>query len=278
MSRGSLKLAVAIGLLANLLRAETPDGNEIMRRVAENLARGEQARAAYVFDQDVFVRLLRANGKLAREENRKYVVTPSAQGGSREIVSVAGTIVNGRNRVEYTKAGYRTKDTDIDGALVDSLAREVMWRKDAIGPISFLFPLSPEHLSRYTFHYEGEERYRDYDAFRLSWRSAKGQDDEWEGEALIERNEFQPIQLTVHWTGKIPRGVTIGLGTDVRQVGAKITYERFEKNVWFPVTFGGEMKLRVLFLYARTIAFRAASSGFRKTDVKSSIEFDQDAH
>ena len=34
------------------------------------------------------------------------------------------------------------------------------------------------------------------------------------------------------------------------------------------------MKFRVLFLYARTIAFSAANSGFRKTDVRSSIDFE----
>jgi hypothetical protein len=33
------------------------------------------------------------------------------------------------------------------------------------------------------------------------------------------------------------------------------------------------MKLRVLFLYARTIAFSATNRDFRKADVQSSIEF-----
>jgi hypothetical protein len=33
------------------------------------------------------------------------------------------------------------------------------------------------------------------------------------------------------------------------------------------------MKVRVLFLYARTIAFSAANRDFRKADVQSSIEF-----
>jgi len=33
------------------------------------------------------------------------------------------------------------------------------------------------------------------------------------------------------------------------------------------------MKLRVLFLYARTIAFSAGNRDFRKADVQSSIDF-----
>jgi hypothetical protein len=72
---------------------------------------------------------------------------------------------------------------------------------------------------------------------------------------------------------KVPTAVTIGLGTSVKQIGAKITYKRFDKDVWFPVLCGGEMKLRVLFLYARTIAFSAANRDFRKADVQTSIQF-----
>ena len=79
--------------------------------------------------------------------------------------------------------------------------------------------------------------------------------------------------VTSAWTGKVPTAVTIALGTNVKQIGAKITYKRFDKDVWFPVQTGGEMKLQVLFLYARTIAFSATNRDFRKADVQSSIEF-----
>ena len=59
----------------------------------------------------------------------------------------------------------------------------------------------------------------------------------------------------------------------MQQVGARITYQRFDKNVWFPVVAGGEMKVRVLFLYARTIAFSAKNSNFHKADVTTSIQY-----
>jgi hypothetical protein len=55
-----------------------------------------------------------------------------------------------------------------------------------------------------------------------------------------------------------------------------MTFQRFDKNVWFPISSGGELKLRVLFLYARTIAFSSTNSGFRKADVQSSVEVDND--
>ena len=80
------------------------------------------------------------------------------------------------------------------------------------------------------------------------------------------------MPVTTAWTGKVPAAVTIGLGTNVKRIGAKITYKRFDKDVRFPVVGGGEMKRRVPFFYARTIAFNGTDRNFRKTDVRSSIE------
>ncbi len=257
-------------LIGASLAAQTPDAGEIMRRVAENVDRAQSARLAWVYDQDIFVRLKRANGKLAREESRQYTVAPTEKGAQRKLVKVEGKILDGRKEVSYTQAGYRQKDADIDGALVDTFAREIMWRRNTMGVMAYWFPLESKNLWRYVFKLEGEERYHDYDVYRITFRS---KEDEWEGEALIERNEFQPVLITSAWTGKVPTAVTIGLGTNVKQIGAKITYKRFAKDVWFPVQTGGEMKLRVLFLYARTIAFSATNRDFRKADVQSSIEF-----
>jgi hypothetical protein len=251
------------------LPAETPEAAEIMRRVAENLDRAQAARAAWVYDQDIFVRLKRANGKLAREESRRYIVAPGEKGTQRKLVNVEGKILDGKKESLYTEAGYRTKDADIDGALVDSFAREILWRQGGIPNTSWR-PFESKELDKYSFKLEGEEHYRDYDVYKISFR----EEGEWEGEALIERNEYQPVLVTSAWTGRVPAAVIVGLGTNVKQIGAKITYQRFDKDVWFPVECGGELKLRVLFLYARTIAFSAKNSGFRKTDVQSSIEFD----
>ena len=147
-----------------------------------------------------------------------------------------------------------------------------MWRRDSLGGMVYKFPLESRKLERYAFKYEGEERYRGYDVYRITFRE---KEDDWEGEALIERNEFQPVLVTSAWTGKVPTAVTIALGTNVKHIGAKITYKRFDKDIWFPVQTGGEMKLRVLFLYARTIAFSATNRDFRKADVQSSIEFSE---
>jgi hypothetical protein len=256
--------------VAASLSAQTPNAAEIMRRVSENVGRAEAARAAWVYDQDVFVRLKRANGKLAREESRQYTVAPAEKGADRKLLKVEGKILEGKKEVAYTEAGYRQKDADIDGALVDTFAREIMWRRNCVGPMVYRVPLDQDNLEKYAFKFEGEERYHDYDVYRITFRE---KEDAWEGEVLVERNEYQPVLVTSAWTGKVPTAVTVGLGTNIKQIGAKTTYKRFDKGVWFPVQTGGEMKLRVLFLYARTIAFSAANRDFRKTDVQSNIEF-----
>jgi hypothetical protein len=268
-------LILTASLLATDVPAEphaAPDAPEIMRRVAENQDRAMAARASWVFDQNVFVRLQRPGGKLAREETRKYVVVPTEKGARRKIVSVEGKILAGKKETTYDTAGFRTKDTDIDGALVDSFAREVMWH-ERIGPMDFWFPLTTKLQAKYDFKLEGEEKYQGYHAYRISYHEKGG---DWRGEALIEKNEFQPILMTSEWASKVPLAVTIALGTNIKQVGAKITYQRFDKDIWFPVTGGGEMKVRVLFFYDRTIAFRSTDSDFRKTDVQSSIKFESD--
>jgi hypothetical protein len=266
-------------MLVPVLPGQTLSAEDIMCRVAENQHRAQAARNTFVYDMNVFVRLKRANGKLAREESRDYVVAPTAKGAQRKLIRLEGKILEGRTEIPYTEAHYEHKKADVDAGITDSFARSIMWRKHSMGVWVDWFPLSGEQQSRYEFKLEGEERYRDSDVYRISFQELKNEDDDdcWSGEALIDRKEFQPVLISTHWSCKIPRPVTIMLGISVSQMGAKVTYQRFDKDIWFPTVCGGEMKVRVLFLYARTIAFSAKNSGFRKTDVQTSINFEDEA-
>jgi hypothetical protein len=259
-----------------MLPGETPSPEEIMCRVAENQERAQQAREAYVYDMNVFVRLKRSNGKAAREESRDYVIAPSAKGSHRKLLRLQGKVFDGGKEIPYTTARFEHKKVDVDGSLTDTFARDVMWRRSEIGPMLDWFPLTRQRQKKYAFTFVGEERYREFDVYKVAFHEEReeGEGKCWSGEALIEKNEFQPVLVTTHWECKVPAAVTIMLGTTVSQVGAKITYQRLDKDIWFPVTCGGELKLRVLFLYARTIAFSARSKDFRKADVQSSVEFD----
>ncbi|MDE3196095.1 MAG: hypothetical protein KGN84_07120 [Acidobacteriota bacterium] len=264
-------------LLLPLLMLNAPSASEIMSRVAENQARAQTARTKFVYDMNVFVRLKRANGKLAREESRDYVVVPEEKGSKRKLTKLEGKVLEGKKETPYTEEGYRVKNVDIDGEIVDSFAKDVMWNKGDFGPMVDWFPLTPNEVSRYTFTLAGEEKYRDYDVYKIDFVEHDEDDSCWRGEALIEKNEFQPVLVTAEWACRIPLAVKALLGTNVSEIGAKITYRKFDDGVWFPVNCGGELKLRVLFLYARTIAFTAQNSGFRKADVQTNVTFDKTA-
>jgi hypothetical protein len=265
-------------LVLPLIALGAPSSDEIMTRVAENQERAKSARAAYVYDMNVFVRLKRANGKPAREESRDYIVAPTEKSAKRKLIKVEGKVFEGKKEWTYSEPGYRTKNMDIDGALTNSFAHEVMWSGNhEFGPMVGWFPLTNSEKSKYSFTFRGEEHYRDLDVYKIEFveNQAKEQDECWRGEALIEKNEFQPVVITAEWGCKIPTAVKVLLGINVEHIGAKISYQRFDKDVWFPITCGGELKLRVFFGYARTIAFTARNSDFRKADVQSTVTFEE---
>jgi hypothetical protein len=150
-------------LLPLLILAQTPTADEIMSHVAENQERAKAARTRYVYDSNVLVRLKRANGKLAREESRDYVVAPTEKGAQRKLIRVEGKVLEGKKEIAYEDAKFRTKSIDIDGEITDSFAGDVMWSKDEFGPMVDWFPLAGSEKSKFSFQLEGEEKYREYE-------------------------------------------------------------------------------------------------------------------
>jgi len=95
----------------------------------------------------------------------------------------------------------------------------------------------------------------------------------WAGEALIDPKEYQPVLVTTWLAKSIPMAVQILLGTNIKHLGFKVAYQKFDEGLWFPVTYGGEFYVRGLFLYKRTIAMSVVNSGFQKADVSSVVSF-----
>jgi hypothetical protein len=102
------------------------------------------------------------------------------------LVKVEGKILEGKKEVAYSEAGYRQKDVDIDGAIVDSLAREIMWRQNSMGLMAYWGPLESKNLEKYAYKLEGEERHHDYDVYRITFRE---KEDKWEGEGSHCRHD-----------------------------------------------------------------------------------------
>jgi len=95
----------------------------------------------------------------------------------------------------------------------------------------------------------------------------------WAGEALIDIHEYQPVLITTWLAKGVPIAVQILLGTNLKHLGFKVSYRKFDEGLWFPVSYGGEFQVRAVFLYKRTIALSVTNSGFQKADVTSTVSF-----
>lgn len=270
---------VVLALLPALALAQTAE--EIMARVADNQTRAEAARAGFIYRQDVLVRLKRADGKLAREEDREYTVTPEPDGVKRDMVHFSGKYGVGGKEFPISEPGEHYRDKDIDADLTKSLANNFgSDEKSRDGINQDLFPLTGKKQKSYVFRLAGRETYHGREVFRITFepQPKKTLDDDdyvpWAGEALIDKADLTPVLITTHLAHGIPVLVKTLLGTNIQQIGFKVTYGKFDDNLWFPVNYSGEMKVRLLFMYARTISLGMVNSGFQKADVKSSITFE----
>ena len=97
----------------------------------------------------------------------------------------------------------------------------------------------------------------------------------WKGEALIDAEEMQPVRIVTDLAFKMPWGIKVFLGTNLRQTGFAVTYTRVAPGIWFPATYGTEFKLDLLFGYHRVITMAMDSSDFRKTTADTKVTFAQ---
>ena len=243
-----------------------------MRHVAANQERAAAARSAWVYEQSVLVRMKRSNGKLAREEQREFVVIPKANGFERELKRFRGRTERNGSLVEYFDPNYGHKEIDIDGELAREMAEDFSgdsMSKDGVG--RDLFPLTGKEQEKYTFSLHGTETYRDREVYRV--RFAPRREGTWAGEALIDAREFQPVLVTTALGRGIPLAVKTLLGTDIKHLGFKITYQKVAESLWFPASWGGEFCVRGVFFYKRRISISVANRGFQRAEIKSTVSF-----
>jgi hypothetical protein len=253
--------------------AASQDVLTIMERVAANQDRAQAERAAYVYHQQVQVRLHRGAQRLAREEIREYVALPGPKSTSKQLVAFSGKYERGGEYLYYSKPGFTYKEVDIDGELAGELGDEFSNggnSRDSLA--SWLFPLNTSQMRKYRFTLEGRENYRGRDVYRIAFQP--GGDAVWSGEVLVDAAELQPVLIATRQAKRVPVWARMVFGTNVRHLGFKVTYQRFGDGAWFPVSYGGEFELRALFAYRRKISIAVRNSGFRKADVRSDIEYD----
>ena len=259
---------------------ERPTVEQIMQEVAANQDRAQHLRREFVYRQNVIVRLTRGSKKLVREELREFQVIPTPEESEKTLVRLQGKYEKDGKMLEYDQLGFRPKSLDLDGELIDSFAEEFTGDKKSRDGISrAFFPLTSHKQNKYHFHLKGEEMYRGRPVYRIVFEPA-GQgweefgDAPWAGELLVDQAEHQPIVITTRLAKNLPVAVKVLLGTNIQQLGFKITYEKFDEDVWFPVSYGGEFMLKVVFFYKRNIAVAVKNSDFQRTVVSTRLTFD----
>ncbi|MDQ2777910.1 MAG: hypothetical protein M3Y57_23795 [Acidobacteriota bacterium] len=270
----SLLFVGALGV-CNIFAVESPPGisaAEIMKKVAENQDREQKERVSFIYEESVRVATRRSNGKLAREELTNSLVTPTPHGIEKKRESIKGRYWYKGRYIDFGGDPVPNSDT-LDGGLTSSFRDGLTngTSKDGIG--KHLFPLTSDEQKDLKFELAGEETVSGRKAFHIRFAPKDKADFAWAGEAFIDKDEFQPIWVYTHLSRRIPFLVRDLLGTDVPGLGFNTRYARIDKDVWFPVSFGTEFRLRAVFFINRTITVSIENKNFRRAVVDSQVHY-----
>jgi hypothetical protein len=288
----TLRFGLVLFCCVASLLGKTPSADEIMQRVAANQDSAEELRSAYVYHQKVRVRSLDSKGKVRHEETSEYTVAPGPNGTKKELTARAGRYLQKGKYVTYqhrdTKCGENiftcpeeNPHDNIDMALVRDLGDQLTNdAKTKDGLADGMFPLTSDEIKKYTFRLKGEETRQNVRAYRIAFQpkpadeiAIDSEEGPWVGEALVSAEEFQPIEVVTRLAQKVPLAVKILLGTNLHGLGFTVRYQKVDGSTWFPVSYGTEFSVRVLFGWARTLTLALDNSGFQKADVNSTIRF-----
>ncbi|MDQ2841568.1 MAG: hypothetical protein M3Y72_11130 [Acidobacteriota bacterium] len=240
---------------------------EIMKRVAENQDREQNARTQFVYEENVHRTMRRKDGKLLREEYRTFSVTPGVKGTEKKLQSVKGRYWKKGHYVAFKgepvpEPGLFSITFDDDG---DSQTKD--------GVDKDLFPLTSDEQKNYEFELAGERVFEGRPAYRIQFRPPNRKDYGWTGEALIDKEELQPVSVYTRLSRRLPLAVRTALGTDVPGLGFTVSYTRLDKDLWFPSSYGTEFGVHALFLFNRTFTESLENKNFRRASVESRVKF-----
>jgi hypothetical protein len=275
-------------MAAQTAESTTPTADEIMARVATNQDRTEAARMRYIYQQHIRMVSRKPGGKVMCEEVTDSRVSPKQKESQQQLLTLDGRYWQKGRYVHYTTLQehdaseardggskdepkgkeVKTEKEDLDGLdidLVENLRKNLADDKSKDGLGKGLFPLTTEQQAQYLFKLEGRQTMNGREVYRLSFRPKDKNDFDWKGEAFIDTQEFEPVVVYTEMSRKIPLAVRTLLGTNLPGLGFSVTYDRQPDGVWFPVSFGTEFRMRVLFFIARDISMALANTHFEKT-------------
>ncbi len=277
--------------------AQTPPTAEtIMARVAANQDRSEAERAHFVYLQHA--RVSSRKGKTVRcEEITDVRVTPTPTGSHQSLLKLSGRLLVKHQYVLYDKLPPRhstysgppddshpeankdnlqvTINSDDEGSmdrdLVEGMRSNLTDNKSKDGIGKGLFPLTSAMQADYNYHLIATKHLNGREVFHLTFEPKDKEDYGWRGDAYIDTAAFQPVLVRTTMSRKIPFAVRTLLGTSLPGLGFTVIYAPTAESVWFPISFGTEFKLHVLFFLNREITLSAENRDFEKTHVISTI-------
>lgn len=256
---------------AGALGQQALTADEIMARVAANQDKAIELRSHYVYKQHTHTTSRKTNGKLMREETDDYDVFPTAKGIDRKLITLNGRYWHKGKYVDFQGEpipGADSMDADITHDTFHDTSQDTS--RDGVG--SRLFPLTSARQKDYIFRMIGEETLNGRAVYHIGFEPKDKQDYDWKGEAFIDKEEFQPVNVFTKMSRKLPFFVRSVMGIDVPGVGFNVQYVRVEPNVWFPQTFGTEFDLNLFHVWSRTITVALKNSDFQKTHVDTKID------
>jgi hypothetical protein len=268
--------------------AELPTAESIMARVAANQDHAETERDHYIYMQHAHI-VSRKNKTVMCEEITDSRVTPSGSDSYQELLKLDGRLLwkhkyvtyttlppdsdNGKTQLQadHDSLSITVGDHDTDRDLVKSMRSSLTNDKSKDGIGARLFPLTSQSQSDYLFHLVGREHVNGRDVFHVDFHPKDKDDFGWKGDAYIDASAYQPVVVRTTMARNIPFAVRTLLGTSLPGLGFTVVYAPQPDGVWFPVSFGTEFKIHVLFFFSREIIIDAQNSDFEKTHVTSKI-------
>ena len=286
----ALAIAIPLTLFVSLAHAQPPPTAEvIMARVAANQDSSEADRLHYLYLQHARV-ASHKGGTLMCEEITDIRITPLEHGSQQTLVNLNGRLRRKGAYVSYNQLppGAATdkdtvdvgdedlsisidSDNEADRDMVEHMRNNFINNKSKDGIASNLFPLTSGRQAEYAFHLLGREHLNGRDVFHLTFAPKDKSEFGWKGDAYIDTEAFQPVVVRTAMSRQIPFAVRTLLGTSLPGLGFNVVYAPQPDGVWFPVSFGTEFKIRVLFFYRRNITLNAENHDFVRTHVTSHI-------
>jgi hypothetical protein len=243
----------------------------IMARVAANQDRSNRQRPHYVYHQRIRVAARTTNGKLKCQETLDYLVIPSSESTKKELQGLKGRYWHKGRYVDFHHKLHGNQES-VDCDVVDSLGEDFTSERSKDGIAKDLFPLTTQQQKKYTFELIGKETLQEREVYRVSFRPKDKKEFDWTGEADIDMNDFQPVDVFTKLSRRIPLPIRTLL-LSLPDLGFNVQYQRQPDGVWFPTSFGTEFRLKLLMFYRREYTVSLENSAFRRTHVTSKMRY-----